>query len=102
MFIHNTTFIAEKSTVPTFINWAKSVYIPAARHSGNFTDITFSKILSDIDPQTENFSIQMRSDSLQTSQQWHNDVALVLRDDLAAWVGAEKVLFFSTDMEVIE
>ncbi len=100
-YIHNTTFVVDRTTASEFIEWAKSVYMPAAEKSGHFHHITMAKILAEIDPSVENYCIQLRSHSLSKSEQWHNDTALILKDDLAARLGAQRVLFFSTDMEVI-
>ncbi|MDE5608700.1 MAG: DUF4286 family protein [Muribaculaceae bacterium] len=101
-YIHNTTFIVERSVADDFISWARNVYIPAAERSGHFRDITMAKILAEIDPAAINFCIQMRSESLSSSEQWHCDTALILKDDIAARLGAERVMFFSTDMEIIK
>ena len=101
-YIHNTTFIVERSVAEKFTQWVQEVYIPAAERSGLFRQITMAKILAEIDPAAVNYCVQMRSDSLETSEQWHRDTAVILKDDIAAHLGAERVMFFSTDMEVIK
>lgn len=100
-YIHNTTFIVERSITEAFIHWAMTVYIPAAEKSGIFSHITLAKILTVIDPATVNFSIQMRSESYEMAEQWDSDTAVLLKDDLAARLGAERVMFFATNMEII-
>lgn len=102
MFIHNTTFIVERSLIAKFTEWARTVFIKAARESGRFDSVTMARILIQTDPDAVNFAIQMTSSSLDNARQWHNDTASLLKDDLAARLGQQNVMFFSTDMEVIE
>ena len=101
MFIHNTTFIVERTLTVKFTEWARTVFIKAAHESGRFSSITLTRILTQVDPDAINFAIQMTSTSLESAQQWHDDVATLLKDDLAARLGRQRVMFFSTDMEVI-
>lgn len=101
-YLHNTTFIVAKGKAQAFLEWAGKVYLPAIRRSGHFEHIVMSRILTEVDPSAVNFSIQMRSCSLEESSQWHRDVATLLRDDITARLGNGNVLFFSTDMEVID
>ena len=101
-FIRNTTFIVERKSIVQFTEWARRVFIEAARSSGRFSDITMARILSEIDPTTVSFAIQMKAPDIATHDEWHRDVATLLKDDIAARLGAENILFFSTDMEVIE
>lgn len=101
MFIHNTTFIVDREIVIPFVEWARTVYIKAACDSGRFSSITMARILTQVDPNAVSFAIQMSSQSLESANEWHNDVAALLKDGIAARLGAQRVLFFSTDMEVI-
>ena len=101
-YIHNTTFIVERRLIEAFKEWAQKVFIPAARESQLFEAITFARILTEIDPTTVNFAVQMRAHSLEKVEQWHRDTANLLKDDIAARLGAESVLCFATNMEVIE
>lgn len=100
-YLHNTTFVVERSATEEFLTWVRTTYIPAAKHSGHFKEVNLVKILMEIDPDASNYAVQMRSTSLENARQWHNDVATILKDDISARMG-ERVVFFSTDMEVIE
>ncbi len=102
MFIHNTTFIIRRQLTEDFIEWARTVFIKAACESGRFDSVTMARILTEVDPDAVNIAIQMTSDSLENARQWHDDTASILKDDLAARLGQQNVLFFSTDMETIE
>lgn len=99
-FIHNTTFVAERSVAESFVDWANEVYIVAARESGIFSDIHLLKILVEVDPSAINYAVQMRSNSLNDAGRWLRDTATLLHDDLKSRFG-DKILYFSTDMEVI-
>ncbi|MBD5365467.1 MAG: DUF4286 family protein [Muribaculaceae bacterium] len=101
-FIRNTTFIVERGAIIQFAEWARHVFIEAARSSGRFHDITMARILTEVDPNAVSFAIQMKAPTLAVHDEWHRDVATLLKDDIAARLGAERVLFFTTDMEVID
>lgn len=100
-YIHNTTFIVESKLAAHFEEWARKVYMKAACDSGSFSSVSMCRILTAVDPAVVNYAIQLSSGSLERARAWHSDVATLLRDDLAARLGRERVLFFSTDMEVI-
>lgn len=100
-YLHNTTFVVERSAVGEFLTWAREVFLPAARRSGRFTSVDLVKILVEVDPAAVNYAVLMRSESLTEAQEWHADVATILKDDILARMG-QRVVFFSTDMEVIE
>lgn len=100
-YLHNTTFVVERGITPQFTIWVKDVYMAAARQSGFFSNIELVRILVEVDHSSVNYAVMMRSDSLEKASQWQSDIATILRDDLQARMG-EKVLFFSTDMEVIK
>lgn len=99
-YLHNTTFVVEKNVTNVFTQWVKDVYLIAARQSGLFSSVEFVKILVEVDPSAVNYAVLMRSQSLSDAEQWHRDTATLLRDDLKARLG-DRVMFFSTDMEVI-
>lgn len=102
MFIHNTTFVVERSVSGAFEEWARSIYVKAARESGRFATVTMAKILTEVSPETVNYAIQMMSPTLEGARDWQRDVAALLHDDIAARLGADRVLFFATEMEVLE
>lgn len=101
MFIHNTTFVVDREIVIPFVEWARTVFIKAAYDSKRFHSVTMARILTQTDPDTVNFAIQMKSSSLESAAEWHNDVATLLKDGMSARLGAGRVLFFTTDMEII-
>lgn len=101
-YIHNTTFIVERSLAARFEDWARNVYMKAVKDSLKFDSVTMSRILTEVDPMAINYSIQLESCSMERSEAWHRDVAALLKDDLASRLGRERVMFFSTDMEVLD
>lgn len=102
MYIHNTTFVVDRGVADRFEDWARRVYMPAARDSGHFHSVTMARILTEIAPDTVNYAIQMTCPSLDAAACWQRDVAALLRDDIAARLGAHRVMFFATEMEILE
>ena len=101
-YIRNTTFIVERSQIERFAEWAQQVFVKAAHESGLFSDITMTRILTEVDPEAVNFAIQMKAHNLETHESWHRDVALPLKERIVSQLGANRLLFFTTDMEIID
>lgn len=101
MYIHNTTFIVDSCLVAQFLDWARLSFIPEARDSGYFNNVTMARILTEIQPDTVNIAIQMTAQSLNETLEWHAITAAPLIDDLIARLGANRVMFFATSMEII-
>lgn len=101
MYLLNTTFIVHRLAADGFTAWARSVYMPAARESKLFETVRLVRILTEVDPDTINYAVQMEAASLDEAQRWHDETATILKDDIAARMG-DKVLSFTTFMEVME
>lgn len=102
MYIHNTTFVVDRNQLKQFDHWARTEFMPAARNSGVFETVTMARILTEVSPEAVNFAIQFASHSLEQANRWHDEVASQLKSRLSTMLGHDRVLFFSTDMEVIE
>lgn len=100
-YLHNTTFVVEKQVEGEFLAWVSDVFIEAARRSGRFSQVDLMKILVETDPSLTNYAVLMRSGSLASAAEWDRDTACLLKDDIMARMG-QRVMFFSTDMEVIQ
>lgn len=101
MIILNTTFIVESSLENAFVEWARSVYVPAMAAVEIFGPATVAKVLTQIEPGATSFAVQATASGLEEARRWHDETAALLRDDLAARYG-ERVLHFTTYMEVID
>ncbi len=100
IYIGNTTFVVERNLEDSFKEWACGTLLEAARSSQHFDRIRLLRILTEIDPSTVNYALQLECTSPQVIKSWINDVAILLLDDLRNRVG-ENVLFFMTEMEVV-
>lgn len=101
MYILNTSFHVTDSYAARFIDWARTVYIPAALASGALTDPLFTQILLQVEPGTTSFAIHFHCRSLQDAEKWHDTEAAILKDRLHKDFQGE-VVFFSTFMEKVE
>ncbi len=100
MYILNTTFIVHRPAIDSFNDWVKDVYVKAAHACGVFDDIKILRIMSEIDPETVNYAVQLLAPDLSEATRWHDETAAILKDDIAARMG-DRVLSFSTYMEIV-
>ena len=97
----NMTFVVERALEGVFREWAASTLLPAARESKRFGEVKMLKILTEVDPEAVNYAVQVSANDRAAVAGWWNDVAMLLLDDLHARVG-QRILFFMTEMEVVE
>ncbi|MDE6086402.1 MAG: DUF4286 family protein [Muribaculaceae bacterium] len=97
----NMTFVVERALEGVFREWAASTLLPAARESKRFDEVKMLKILTEVDPEAVNYAVQVSANDRAAVTGWWNDVAMLLLDDLHARVG-QRILFFMTEMEVVE
>lgn len=100
MHILNTTFVVHHSVDSSFVDWVRDVYMPAMQASGVFSDVTVMRVMAEIDPDTVNYAVQARTDRFPEAIKWRDEVSSALRDGIFLKTG-EKVLSFSTEMEVV-
>lgn len=101
MFVKNTTFVVHRSVDNQFVDWARDVYVPSISGVAGFSDVTMMKVLTEIDPDTVNYAIQFRTQSLSQVEEWETAVASFLKDDISRLTRG-MVVSFSTSMEIIE
>ncbi len=101
MIILNTSFHLLSAHESEFIEWAKKTYLPAAEACQLFSDLIFSRITTEIDPQVCAFAIQLHADSLEKVTRWHDDEASLLKAELTKRWG-ENVVYFTTYMETVD
>lgn len=95
------TFVVERALEGVFREWTASTLLPAARESKRFDEVKMLKILTEVDPEAVNYAVQVSANDRAAVTGWWNDVAMLLLDDLRARVG-QRILFFMTEMEVVE
>lgn len=101
MTIINTTFVIERSIEGEFVNWLKEVYVPAAMATGMFVSSRVAQVLSNEDPQAVSLACELVCDSLSEGVRWHDNTAVLLRDDMTARWGSH-ALFFTTYLRTID
>ncbi len=101
MYILNTTFSVHKSIRSEFNLWIRKVYIPAATATGILSNPQLARVIGTDDPDSSSYAMQFKAQSLREAVRWHDETAVLLRDDMHARFG-ERVLFFTTYLEVIE
>ena len=101
MHIINTTFHVHKSVRSEFFSWLRSVYVKAATATGFLTEPQLTRVIGGEDPEGTSSALQLKAPSLREAARWHDETAVLLRDDMSARFG-ERVLFFTTYLEVID
>jgi hypothetical protein len=101
MVIINTTFHVEKSVEQQFLSWINQIYKTKAIETGLFSNPVLAKVLADVDPNAEAYAFQMKAEALDKAQNWHDQDATALRQDMFNRWG-EKVLFFTTYLDIVE
>lgn len=101
MHIINTTFHVHKTVRSAFLSWLRTVYVEAATATGFLTNPSLTRVIGHDDPEGSNYALQLCCPSLREAVRWHDDTAVLLRDDMKARFG-EQVLFFTTYLEVID
>lgn len=98
MFIVNTSFHLLEEVERDFILWAKESYMPSARSVG---EPALLKILTAMSPEMRAYSVQLTCHNLEKTMDWHDGDGARLREELTGRYG-ERVVFFTTCMEVVE
>lgn len=98
MIIINTTFHVHTSVRIAFKKWLGEVYVKAAMSTGLFSNPRLVRILGGEDPQGTDWALQLETPQLTEAVRWHDETAMLLRDDMTARFG-EKVLFFTTYLQ---
>ena len=101
MIILNTTFVVERAIYDAFVGWLKELYVPAALATGLFSSSRLAQILSNDEPGVISIACELQGESLSECVRWHDETALLLRNDMAARWG-EKAMFFTTYLKKID
>lgn len=81
-----------------FLAWVRKVYIPSATGTGALTDPVLTRILTEIEPGTASYSVQLRADSVSSAEIWHQQEAARLLSQLRRLMNGQLV-YFTTYME---
>lgn len=100
MHIYNVTLNIEENVHDEWLKWMKEEYIPAMLSTGKFTQALMSKVLVDEETGGITYSVQYQTPNMRTLQQYYREDQARMHQKLAKYKG--KVVFFSTEMKVIE
>lgn len=97
MIILNTTFYVETPLVGEFLAWLKDSYFPSCPLSSP----SVAKILTEVEPGFASFAVRLEAEDIPSAEAWDNGEGAILRSALAAKVGQQRILHFSTLMEEV-
>lgn len=100
-YLVNTTFLAAPEAEAEFLEWMKSRYIPEVNGSDVWHSPLFNRIMSETGADGKSYALQMQTDSLESARLWYETGGAALIQEMTDHFG-ENVLFFITEMEVIE
>ena len=99
MFIFNTTFMVEKTTIPEWQKWMERNYLPTMKDLVKNLRVELYEVLAVVDEGTTNFSCQLQCytpDNLETINKYNS----ILVDNLKGTFG-EKCLTFSSVLKEV-
>ena len=100
MLIYNTTFHTEDNVHDNFLIWLRESYIPEIEKYDVLRSPRLCRLLSHYDEGMA-YSLQWEVEDSACLHRWHTDQGVKLDDELAK-IFKDKVIGFSTLMEVIE
>lgn len=100
-YILNTSFHMEASIASAFIEWAKKDYIRAALECEHFSNPVIARIMTETEPGVVGYAVHLETDHLENASRWHDAEASELKGILTRRFG-QRIVFFSTFMEVVE
>lgn len=100
MYIYNVTTNVDESIHDHWLNWMKSVHIPAMLATGKFSSAKMSKVLIDEEMGGETYAVQYATDSMETLNDYYENDSTKLQNESIRLFG-EKTLDFRTELKVI-
>lgn len=100
MYIYNVTVKVENRRVDEWIEWMKSKHIPDVLATGYFLESRICRLLDDIDPDGETFTIQYTCNSREDYLQYKLTNAPHLQKEVKDKF-ADDFIAFRTFMEIL-
>lgn len=100
MYIYNVTTNVDESIHDMWLNWMKSVHIPAMLATGKFISAKMSKVLIQEEMGGETYAVQYATESMETLTDYYNNHATQLREEAMRLFG-DKIISFRTELKVI-
>lgn len=97
----NTTFYVHSSVQTDFLEWVRGTYIPAALDSGLFRSPQLMLVEHQVEPDALTYAVQFMTHDTASARLWHDEGngASLRRDAMERY--PQKLLFFSSFMEVL-
>ena len=100
MYIYNVTTNVDESIHNQWLNWMKSVHIPAMLATGKFSNAKMSKVLINEEMGGVTYAVQYATDSRETLNAYYENDATALRNESIRLFG-DKTVAFRTELQVI-
>lgn len=101
MYLVNTTFYAEKAVFDEALEMVRRVYLPMVGREERFSDALLVKILVAAGEEMSGFALQFKSGSLEDAMAWIEDGDSAKFLNMLARRFGERLLRFTTPMEII-
>ena len=99
MYIYNVTINIEESVHDAWLDWMKLEHIPDMLNTGKFSTALMTKVQVTEEMGGITYSVQYRTDSIETLQKYYDEDAPNLRAKSKPFEG--KFVAFRTELEVI-
>ena len=100
MIIYNVTINIEESIQTAWLDWMRNEHIPDMLATGKFSKALMTKVLVEEETGGITYSIQYRTDSMETLQRYYQEDAPRLRAQSKPFEG--KFVAFRTELEVMD
>lgn len=99
MYIYNVTINIDESAHDEWLQWMQAEHIPAMLDTGKFSKALMTRVLVDEEMGGITYSVQYRTDSLETLQKYYKENAPSLRAQSKPFEG--KFVAFRTELQVV-
>ena len=99
MYIYNVTINIDESIHDQWLDWMQQEHIPAMLDTGKFSKALLTRVQIKEEMGGITYSVQYRTDSKETLEQYYNEDAQTLRGQSKPFEG--KFVAFRTELEVI-
>lgn len=99
MIIYNVTINIEESIQQSWLHWMQNEHIPEMLATGKFSKAVMTRVLVEEETGGITYSVQYRTDSMETLQRYYQEDAARLRGQSKPFEG--KFVAFRTELEVI-
>ena len=100
MYIYNVTTNVAEEIHDKWLQWMKTVHIPAMLNSGKFSNAKMSQVMIEEEMGGTTYSVQYTTDSVETLDAYYKEDATKLRDE-ANSLFQDKIVAFRTELKVI-